>query len=137
MEINITRFFHDADPSEYSASIAETGLKDIGKRTWNAAKETGAETPLLTTPEEIAALRLYVKDFGAWSEEEIAAWDDAECNALFIQLVSGDMRDADLGKGEELTADDWAAYEERAHKGQCAGNIFRADNGEIYYSLSR
>lgn len=68
-EIDITDFVRgDADPSEYSASIAETGYQDIGKRTWRAA--LGAET-LLTTPEHIADWREYVKGFGAWEDEEI------------------------------------------------------------------
>ncbi len=115
MEIDITRFFNEADPSEFSASRAERG-QNAGPKTWANAKTEAAKSPLLTTPEQLEALRRYVQDFGAWSEEEIAAWDDVECNATFIQLVSGDMREAGAeGDG---------------------GNSYRGDDGRVYYSLS-
>lgn len=130
MEIDITAFVENADPFDYSHSIAEGG-ENAGKETWAAALTEGASSPLLTTPEQLEALRKYVKDFGAWSDEEIAAWSDAECNALFIQLISGDLREAHLDG--ELTEDAWADYERRA------GNIFRV-KGEaehrVYYSLT-
>ena len=133
MEIKITSFFEKADAFEFSASVAERG-ENAGAETWNNAKMQGAFAPLLKTPEEIEALRRYVKDFGAWTEEEIAAWDEIECNALFIQLVSGDMREGELDN--EPNNDDWRAYEQRAEEGNCSGNIYRSD-GEVYYSLAR
>ena len=92
MEIDITNFFNNAEPFDFSASVAERG-ENAGRDTWNNAKREGAASPLLTTPEQLDALRSYVKGFGAWDDDEIAAWDDAECNALFIQLISGDMRE--------------------------------------------
>lgn len=106
MEIDITRFFESADPFEFSASRAERG-QNAGPETWANAKQEGADAPLLTTPEQMQALRDHVKEFGAWDAEEIAAWDDIECNALFIQMVSSAMREADLDSGEP----DWEAYE--------------------------
>ena len=132
MEIDITRFFNEADPFEFSASRAERG-QNAGPETWANAKVEGAASPLLTTHAQLAALRRYVKDFGAWNEEEIAAWDDAECNALFIRLVSGDMRDAGA---EGVTVDDfdWGAYEEMCESR--GGNFYRDDDGRVYYSLS-
>lgn len=133
-EIDITRFFTSADPFEFAHSIAEGG-QDAGKETWANAMNYGAERPLLTTPDELEALREYVKDFGAWSAEEIAAWTPVECNALFVQLVSGDMREAGLDNDPD--DDDWREYEKCAEDGQCSGNIFKADDGTIYYSLSR
>ena len=132
MEIDISQFFNSEDPSEFSASIAETGMKDIGKRTWRAACAKGAETPLLTTPEQIDALRDYMKDFGAWTEEEIAAWTAEECNALFIQLVSGDMRETGLDNDPDDSA--WAEYEANEN---VIHNLYRADDGRVFYSLAR
>lgn len=38
MEINITTFFNNAAPMDYSASIAEIG-DDAGPSTWRAANE--------------------------------------------------------------------------------------------------
>lgn len=133
MEIDITDFFNNADAFQFSHSIAEGG-KTAGPDTWNAAKREGSEAPLLTTPDQLDALRLYVKDFGAWSAEEIAAWNATECNALFIQLVSGDMREADLDNEPNDKA--WAEYERRSEEGNCSSNIFRSAD-RIYYSLSR
>ena len=134
MEIDITTFFETADPFEFSGSVAERG-QNAGRETWNNAKEEGANSPLLTTPEQIEALREYVKDFGAWTREEIAAWTNTECNALFIQLVSGDMREGGLDNDPDDS--DWAEYEKRAERGNCPSNIFRTDDGKVYYSLSR
>jgi len=94
----------------------------------------GSETPLLTTPEQLDALRDHVRGYGAWSVAEIDAWSPAECNAMFIQLINGDMREAGLDNQlpDEI---DWAEYDRRAEAGQISGAIFKS--GEtIFYSLS-
>ncbi len=82
-----------------------------------------------------ASLREYAAGFGAWDDDEIAAWDAGECNALFVQLVSGDMREAGMDEGD-LEDFDWEEYEHHANVGQISGNIYRGDDGQIYYSLS-
>lgn len=91
----------------------------------------------LSTAEHVEALRSYVKDFGAWEEEEIASWDDAECNALFVQLASGDLREAAgvAPSSENEEGIDWEAYEELAEKRTCSGNIYKGGDDRIYYSL--
>ena len=132
MEVNITHFFNTAEPMDYSASVAEIGA-DAGPATWAAACDDSADNMLLDDDAKRDAFKAHIAGFGAWSDEEVAAWSEVELNALFIQLISGDMREADIGP--ESTADDWIAYEERAHAGQCGGNIFRATDGEVYYSL--
>ena len=132
MEINITHFFNTAAPMDYSASVAEIG-NDAGPATWAAAVEDSPDNMLLATEDQRDAFKAHIAGFGAWSEEEIAAWTEVELNALFIQMISGDMREGDLSPN--MTADDWVKYEERAHEGQISGNIFRATDGEVYYSL--
>ena len=112
MEINVTAFVKNEDPFEYSASRAERG-ENAGRETWGNAKRAPM---LLTEPEHFDALRVYVKGFGSWGEAEIAAWTEQECNAIFVQLISGDMREAEAG--------------------QIGGHLFRGDDGEVYYSLS-
>ena len=134
MQINITRFFNEANAFEFSRSEAEAG-KNAGPDSWRNAMQEAERAPLLTTPEELEALRLYVKDFGAWSPEEIAAWSPVEVNALFVQLVSGDIREAGLDSDPD--AEDWEEYESRSQGGQCSGNIWKNDAGEIFYSLDR
>ena len=132
MELNITHFFSTAAPMDYSASVAEIGA-DAGAATWGAAVEDSPDYMMLDSDEKRGAFKAHIAGFGAWSEEEVDAWSDVELNALFIQLISGDMREGDLGPN--MTAEDWTAYEERAHEGQCSGDIFRATDGEVYYSL--
>jgi hypothetical protein len=127
MEIDITSFFESADPFEFSASRAERG-QNAGPETWANAKREGAESPLLTTEEQFDALRDHVRGFGAWDADEIAAWDAAELNALFIQLISGDMREADLDNGDP----DWEVYEADVN---LTHNIFKGSDDRIYYYL--
>lgn len=128
MEIDITDFVNNADPFEFSASVAERG-KNAGRETWANAKRDAAATPLLTTPEQLDALRDHARGFGAWDGEEIAAWSDDECSALFIQMISGDMREA----GMDLADFDWEEYEERANGGEISGRICRGGDRVYYY----
>lgn len=89
MEINITSLLA-TDMFEFAHSRAEGG-ENAGPNTWNAA--LNGPRPLLNTPEEFEAFRGYVGEFGAWTEEEISAWDENECQALFLQFVAGDVRE--------------------------------------------
>jgi hypothetical protein len=138
-EIDITRFVQEADPFEFSASRAERG-EHAGRDTWRNAVAEGTSAPLLTTEEHFDALRAWAKDTGAWDAAERAAWSEAECNALFIQLVSGDMREAGMGDCE-LDEFDWDKYQSRASEGRISGNIYRCDIeghesfGRIFYYL--
>jgi hypothetical protein len=124
MEINITEFHNDANPAMYSASACELG-DNAGAITWNAAKD--ADFNLLDNADKLDAMRAWAKSSGGWTEQEIAAWTDNELNALFIQLVSGDIR--------EKGADTWAEYWERSEAGQVSGALFEGTDGAIYYYL--
>lgn len=130
MEINITTFFNNAAPMDYSASVAEIG-RNAGADTWNAAKEDAPDYLMLDDADKLDAFRAYVKGFGAWDDAEIAAWSDIEVNALFLQMVSGDMREAGL----DAPSPDWEQYEIDSQKGLCAGNIFKGDDGQVYFYI--
>jgi hypothetical protein len=125
MEIDITSFFENADPFEFSHSIAEDG-PNAGPETWQAALKEGAETPLLTTPEQLDALRDHMRGYGAWEDDEIDAWSPAECNAMFIQLISGDIREAGL-EGQEIDEIDMKEYEK----------FCEDQGGSLYFSADR
>lgn len=135
-EINITHLF--ADDSAFSAfdcsnNVATLG-DNAGKLTWNAACETATEIVLLDTDEKKDAFRDYVKDFGAWNDDEIAAWNDTELNALLLQFIAGDVREA---FGDAEFADwDWADYQERSEHGSVSSRLFKADDGQVYFSTS-
>lgn len=88
MEINITHLL-ETDMFEFSHSRAEGG-ENAGQDTWNAALK--GPRPLLNTPEEFEAFRDFAKSTGGWDREEIAAWDENESQALFLQFIAGDVR---------------------------------------------
>lgn len=122
MEINITRFFTEAAPRDYSASVAEIG-SDAAADTWRAAMDDADDYNLLDTDEKRDAFRDHVKGFGAWEDSEIAAWSNQELNALCIQLIAGDIREAE--------ALNWDTE-------RCGGRICRpvdSTDGEAYYYL--
>lgn len=124
-ELKITEFFRAADPFTYSHSIAEGG-PHAARHTWQAAKD--ADFQLLTTDDERQAFRDHIEGFGAWDAEEIAAMSDNELNALCIQMISGDIREAGL----DTELPDWDAYNAND---SIAGRMFEASDGEIYYYL--
>jgi len=97
MEIDITRFYNEAAPMDYSASVMEIG-DDAGPSTWRAAMEDAPDYNLLDTNDKREAFRRHISGFGAWSAEEIAAWSDTELNALFMQLISGDIRSGETDR---------------------------------------
>jgi hypothetical protein len=133
MEINITEFFNSACPMDYSASRAEIG-DNAGLDTWRAACEDASDySALLDTDEKRQAFRDYVADFGAWKEEEIQAWTNDELAALFMQMISGDMRESDLKP--DMNEDEWGEYEMRAANGNVSGRIYRGPFNQIYYYI--
>ena len=54
---------------------------------------------------------------------------------MFIQLIAGDMRECGMDDCD-LEDFDWAGYEARASEGQISGNIFKADDGRIFYAFN-
>jgi hypothetical protein len=136
MEINITSFFRTVAPRDLSASVAEIG-RDAGAYTWQASMEAAEETRLLDTDEKREAFRAWVGDWGAWDEEEINSWDDVHLNALCLQWIAGDMREpVGFELGPNTTDSQWAEYQAQSEAGQVAGRIFRADDGQVYFSLN-
>ena len=130
MELNITRFFREAAPMDYSASIAEIG-NDAARSTWEAAVDDSDDYPMLDSDEKREEFRRYVKGFGAWTEDEIRAWSDQELNALLIQMIAGDIREAKL----DTDNPDWEQYEKDSEAGRVAGRIFKGSDSEIYYYI--
>ena len=132
MEIIISGFFNNCAPRDYSASVAEIG-QDAGIATWSAACEDATDYNLLDTDEKREAFKAHIRDFGAWDSEEITEWSDTELNALFIQLVSGDMRE--FKDAPWFTDDEWQEYENESQAGQVSGRLFKGIDGAIYYYI--
>ena len=139
MDIDITRFILNEEPGRYSASAVELG-KPAVSITWKNAVRYAQNKPLLTTPEQLNALRHWAKASGGWTKEETVNWSPDECNALFIQLISGDMREAGMD-GLDIDDFDWSEYYARASAGQISGRISVCDIpdhesfGQFFYNL--
>jgi hypothetical protein len=140
MEININQLIESRAPV-YSHSVHEGG-EDAAQNSWNAAKEAAASAPILRSEEELEAMRGWARSSGGWEREEIAAWDADELNALFLQLVSAETREAgwdSLDEAQwtddgELIARFHDVPEEEWEPAECS-NIFRGTDGNFYFSL--
>lgn len=131
-ELNITRFVNEAAPMDYSASVAEIGA-NAGADTWRAACEDSEDWPLLQTDEHREAFRAFVRDSGAWSDEEIVAWSNVELNALCIQWVASDMRECGIRPG--MNEEDWQEVETLQQEGTYSSRIFLGVDGQIYFYI--
>ena len=126
MELDITEFFNGARPADYSASVMELG-EHAGDITWNRALAAARRWNLLDTPDKQAAFRAHVRGFGAWSDAEIEGFSSVELNALLIQLIAGDIREAGLDSGTT-----WEEY----NASENAGRLLQGIDGRVYYDLS-
>lgn len=130
MEINITGFFYTGQAHLYSASAAELG-ECAALITWNNSMNYADKCRMLVTDEQLEAFRSFVKDTGGWTQEEVSRWSEQELNALFVQFVSGDIREAGL----DIPFPDWEQYQEEAEAGQVSGRIFKSQDGQVYYNI--
>lgn len=136
MQIDITKFVAEECPRDYSASRAEIGA-DAGPATWRAAIEasTDDDSMFIDTDEKREAFLRFVAESGGWSEEERAAWSHIEINALFIQWVSGDLRELELCVADDGSTD-WAEYQRLSEAGTISSNLYRdAETGQIFFNL--
>lgn len=130
MEINITKYFNnELCPSDFSASVAELG-QNAGQLTWSYANEESQDTVLLTTFEQFVAFIEHIDSMGFEYEEH--SMNGAELNALFIQLISGDIRESE---GLSCSPIDWDLYENEAEQDQVSSRIFKGTDDNIYYYL--
>ena len=135
MELDITDFVRNADPCEFSASRAEIG-NDAAKITWNATLQEAANTQFITADNR-DELERWVQEFGAWEQADITAWSFDECNALLIQFISGNLRELESlcfsASGEHGI--NWRKAGILADKGTISGNIYKGDDGRLYFYM--
>jgi hypothetical protein len=135
MELNITAVWQSIAPMDYSASRAEIG-QSAGPDTWRAACDDSSDYPILDTEEKRAAFRVFVRSSGGWDDDEIKAWSDSELNALCLQWIAGDIREACQGCKGSTSGFNWEEYEAGAESGQNSSRLFRAEDGSIYFDIS-
>ena len=130
MEIDITTLA-EMNAFDLSHSIAEGG-ENAAHNTWENSKAEAERNPILNTPEKLAAMREFAASSGGWTREEIAEWPDSEVNALFLQWIAGDCRELGADSIEDI---DWEEAEEMQSAGKAASNLFRGDDGKVYFYL--
>lgn len=135
MEIDITEFL-TANHFDFSASQAERGV-NAGPETWRNALDHAGESPLVSAPDDIEYLRNWFGEFGAWDAKERAGWTPNEINALLVQYISGDIREAQaLCAGDGPGEIDWPEYEALAQAGTIGGNMFLSGESVFFYAGS-
>jgi hypothetical protein len=134
-ELDVTRLVREADCFEFSASRAERG-ENAGAETWANAKEEAGDSPLLSA-EQLDEARAWFRGFGAWNREELAAMSADELNALLIQFVAGDIREAQsLCPSDNDDGIDWPEYETLASEGTLRGSLFPHED-RVFFTMSR
>lgn len=120
-------------PFDMSNNRATLG-DNAGELTWNASKACAESIRLLDTDEKRDDFRAFVKSSGGWTDEEIAAWDDLELNALLLQWIAGDIREA-FGDADPAEWD-WEDYREQSEAGRVSSRLFLGDDGKVYFDIS-
>jgi hypothetical protein len=86
--------FGSTEPYDCSGSQAELG-DQAARLTWTSAMRVAAchEFWLKSDiAEAVEGMREWARECGAWEADEIAAWSDDECMALFVQNVASELR---------------------------------------------
>jgi len=85
--------------AQFSSSIAESGLQNIGQITWaNAMASMADESSWLTS--DLDALRAYFREYGAWTADELAAMSGQELNAMLVQFIAGEYQNYTDARGQ-------------------------------------
>ena len=135
LEVIVTCLITDLDPAELSGSIAERGL-NAGQETWENSMQAAEDYAPILKPDERPAARKFFRGFGAWNDEEVAAWTDKELDALVLQYAAGDLRELQaLAPGDGLGDIDWDEAEKLSERGTVSGSLFISGDN-LYVSLS-
>jgi hypothetical protein len=86
---------------------------------WKRAKRKATQFKFIDSVDKIGAMLEYMKDSGGWDAEERRAMSLHDFNALFLQMVASELRDANA---ETLDSIDWGAYEANDNR----GNLFKS-----------
>jgi len=133
MEIDITDFVLKNAMIDFSASVAEIG-NNAARSTWNAVREH-SPSYMFVTQDNREEVQSYFRDFGAWSPDEIAAWSDTDLNALLLQDIAGNVREAGLDDLSEDSSPDEIreAFAKYDADQDVSHLLFLDDDQRIYY----
>lgn len=123
--LDVTAFIEGYEMFDFSHSAAEGG-QNAGDATWRAAlAASDDDAASFIDDENRDAFNAWCGEWGAWSEDEIAAWSHREANALLLQFIAGDWRTSyeKLAEGEEP---------DFSHEG---GALTRSDDGTWHFYM--
>jgi hypothetical protein len=115
MELNVTPIIEEHDPTEFSDSVHNSGLDNIGEITWRRALAFANESEICRSPEELSAAEDYIKSTGGWGSDEVEAMEHDELRALVVQFVA-------------------SAYNELENGGEPC-SLYQGDDGQWYFYL--
>ena len=130
--IDVTQFIQTCSMRDFSASVAEIGT-DAGPATWRASLEESEEFDFLSTPELLQEFREWLKPWGGWSDDEIAAMSDQHLRALCLQWIAGDWRECFDCSPDAV---DWEFYESMASEGTCPSSFYCTNDGSIFWEMT-
>ena len=131
MDIDVTDFLASTDCGLLSGSVTELG-PNAGRITWaNSINATKKFNPL-PDADALQEFRDWLKPWGGWSDEEIAAMSDEHLRALCVQWIASDWRECfDC----DPDGADWSEYETSISEGRCPGSFYRNDAGRIIWQM--
>ncbi len=118
--LEVTAFIlrNEGRMEQFSSSIAESGLQNIGQVTWrNACAAMEQKTAWLC--HDLAALREHFAEYGAWEADELAAMSGTELNALLVQFIAGEYQEHEADVDRVL---EW-------------GRLMQSDDGTWSYEI--
>lgn len=77
-------------------------------------------------------MRDFARSSGGWTKAEIERFTPTKVNALFLQLVAGDIRQLGADSLDEI---DWNKAEELQSEWQAPSSLYKGDDGRVYYYL--
>jgi hypothetical protein len=133
MEIDVTDFLASTDCSMLSGSVVELG-DNAGRITWQNSIDAVKEFNPLPDDAALQEFRDWLRPWGGWSDDEIAAMSDEHLRALCAQWIASEWREC-FKWPEHADGPDWAFYEPMASDGRCPSSFYRDDAGRIFWSM--
>jgi hypothetical protein len=129
MELDITKlkgmdcFPLAHSPAESKGDPWAAAVRAAEEQYSGASRVTEQYHPLFTE-EERGAVRSWVKTFGGGTDKEVEDWTPLELDALLLQLIALEVREAG---GYNLDGVDWAGVE----SGEVSSRLSRAEDGTV------
>jgi len=126
MELDVTNIINahlegDAYAGNCSGSVSELG-SNAGSITWGNSCDLSEELKVCYTEEQAEEIRDHLREYGAWTDTEIASWDYTELGSFVVQEVMAEVRR--LEESEDIDLEDFTIEELQAATENEGGRIY-------------